>query len=325
MLRIELREDSPGYAQLSARKWKGSHDVELAVQRNQDSHYFAGEDKWTPEPVWHKTSELNVVGDALQGRVGPWLVDGLIRQSGNVRFLLQVRDGQVEDSGPLSLIGNILASSAGGDSSRESDVRDISFSAPVTPIAATVEIKETPIVDTANDVSPIDEPPAVSVDSETTTLEIAPTPREQKKSKTGLFIALLILLLGIGAAVVYFLFGHQSSKTETTVVSECSVANSTDELAFIQACLKSKPDNQRLLDVIAEAKTANKCSIAQRLYAHQAQSGNVELAVAYAKEYAVGGPCFSVDKENAIYWYETALSIDPNNEAAKKGLAELRK
>ncbi|MDP9500394.1 hypothetical protein O7M46_05435 [Bisgaard Taxon 45] len=325
MLRIELREDSPGYAQLSARKWKGSHDVELAVQRNQDSHYFAGEDKWTPEPVWHKTSELNVVGDALQGRVGPWLVDGLIRQSGNVRFLLQVRDGQVEDSGPLSLIGNILASSAGGDSSRESDVRDISFSAPVTPLAATVEIKETPIVDTANDVSPIDEPPAVSVDSETTTLEIAPTPREQKKSKTGLFIALLILLLGIGAAVVYFLFGHQSSKTETTVVSECSVANSTDELAFIQACLKSKPDNQRLLDVIAEAKTANKCSIAQRLYAHQAQSGNVELAVAYAKEYAVGGPCFSVDKENAIYWYETALSIDPNNEAAKKGLAELRK
>ncbi|XWY21043.1 hypothetical protein ACNGTP_07585 [Bisgaard Taxon 45] len=325
MLRIELREDSPGYAQLSARKWKGSHDVELAVQRNQDSHYFAGEDKWTPEPVWHKTSELNVVGDALQGRVGPWLVDGLIRQSGNVRFLLQVRDGQVEDSGPLSLIGNILASSAGGDSSRESDVRDISFSAPVTPLATTVEIKETPIVDTANDVSPIDEPPAVSVDSETTTLEIAPTPREQKKSKTGLFIALLILLLGIGAAVVYFLFGHQSSKTETTVVSECSVANSTDELAFIQACLKSKPDNQRLLDVIAEAKTANKCSIAQRLYAHQAQSGNVELAVAYAKEYAVGGPCFSVDKENAIYWYETALSIDPNNEAAKKGLAELRK
>ncbi|MGC6342464.1 hypothetical protein ACNO7N_06115 [Bisgaard Taxon 45] len=325
MLRIELREDSPGYAQLSARKWKGSHDVELAVQRNQDSHYFAGEDKWTPEPVWHKTSELNVVGDALQGRVGPWLVDGLIRQSGNVRFLLQVRDGQVEDSGPLSLIGNILASSAGGDSSRESDVRDISFSAPVTPLAATVEIKETPIVDTENDVSPIDEPPAVSVDSETTTLEIAPTPREQKKNKTGLFIVLLILLLGIGAAVVYFLFGHQSSKTETTVVSECSVANSTDELAFIQACLKSKPDHQRLLDVIAEAKTANKCSIAQRLYAHQAQSGNVELAVAYAKEYAVGGPCFSVDKENAIYWYETALSIDPNNEAAKKGLAELRK
>ncbi|EJS86272.1 hypothetical protein AAUPMC_18829, partial [Pasteurella multocida subsp. multocida str. Anand1_cattle] len=63
---------------------------------------FAGEDKWTPEPVWHKTTELNVVGDALQGRIGPWLVDGLIRQSGNVRFLLQVRDGQVEDSGPLS-------------------------------------------------------------------------------------------------------------------------------------------------------------------------------------------------------------------------------
>ncbi|MFC0992152.1 hypothetical protein ACFGWD_10130 [Pasteurella multocida] len=322
MLRIELREDSPGYAQLSARKWKGSHDVELAVQRNQDSHYFAGEDKWTPEPVWHKTTELNVVGDALQGRIGPWLVDGLIRQSGNVRFLLQVRDGQVEDSGPLSLIGNILASSAGGDSSRESDVREMTPPVQVEEVPPVVEITEDPVIDTPIEVSPIDDVPVMT---ETPILDVAPTPAEQKKSKTGLFIALLILLLGIGAAVMYFLFGHQSSKTKTTVVSECSIANSSDELAFIQSCLKTKPNNQRLLDTIAEAKAANKCSIAQRLYAHQAQSGNVELAVAYAKEYATGSPCFALDKENAIYWYETALSIDPNNEAAKKGLAELRK
>ncbi len=322
MLRIELREDSPGYAQLSARKWKGSHDVELAVQRNQDSHYFAGEDKWTPEPVWHKTTELNVVGDALQGRIGPWLVDGLIRQSGNVRFLLQVRDGQVEDSGPLSLIGNILASSAGGDSSRESDVREMTPPVQVEEVPPVVEITEDPVIDTPIEVSPIDDVPVMT---ETPILDVAPTPAEQKKSKTGLFIALLILLLGIGAAVMYFLFGHQSSKTETTVVSECSIANSSDELAFIQSCLKTKPNNQRLLDTIAEAKAANKCSIAQRLYAHQAQSGNVELAVAYAKEYATGSPCFALDKENAIYWYETALSIDPNNEAAKKGLAGLRK
>ncbi|HHE3507750.1 TPA: hypothetical protein ACPDKD_001054 [Pasteurella multocida] len=322
MLRIELREDSPGYAQLSARKWKGSHDVELAVQRNQDSHYFAGEDKWTPEPVWHKTTELNVVGDALQGRIGPWLVDGLIRQSGNVRFLLQVRDGQVEDSGPLSLIGNILASSAGGDSSRESDVREMTPPVQVEEVPPVVEITEDPVIDTPIEVSPIDDVPVMT---ETPILDVAPTPAEQKKSKTGLFIALLILLLGIGAAVMYFLFGHQSSKTETTVVSECSIANSSDELAFIQSCLKTKPNNQRLLDTIEEAKAANKCSIAQRLYAHQAQSGNVELAVAYAKEYATGSPCFALDKENAIYWYETALSIDPNNEAAKKGLAELRK
>ncbi|HIF5499808.1 hypothetical protein ACFGYE_02410 [Pasteurella multocida] len=322
MLRIELREDSPGYAQLSARKWKGSHDVELAVQRNQDSHYFAGEDKWTPEPVWHKTTELNVVGDALQGRIGPWLVDGLIRQSGNVRFLLQVRDGQVEDSGPLSLIGNILASSAGGDSSRESDVREMTPPVQVEEVPPVAEITEDPVIDTPIEVSPIDDVPVMT---ETPILDVAPTPAEQKKSKTGLFIALLILLLGIGAAVMYFLFGHQSSKTETTVVSECSIANSSDELAFIQSCLKTKPNNQRLLDTIAEAKAANKCSIAQRLYAHQAQSGNVELAVAYAKEYATGSPCFALDKENAIYWYETALSIDPNNEAAKKGLAELRK
>ncbi|HDR1882416.1 TPA: hypothetical protein QB630_000082 [Pasteurella multocida] len=322
MLRIELREDSPGYAQFSARKWKGSHEVELAVQRNQDSHYFAGEDKWTPEPVWHKTTELNVVGDALQGRIGPWLVDGLIRQSGNVRFLLQVRDGQVEDSGPLSLIGNILASSAGGDSSRESDVREMTPPVQVEEapsLVEAVEIVETPTVET-----PIEDVPEIPLSHEPT-VDMAPTPVEPKKSKTGLLIGLLVLLLGIGAAVAYFFFGHQSDKTAPPVTAECSIANSSDELAFIQSCLKTKPNNQRLLDTIAEAKAANKCSIAQRLYAHQAQSGNVELAVAYAKEYATGSPCFALDKENAIYWYETALSIDPNNDAAKKALAELKK
>ncbi len=320
MLRIELREDSPGYAKFSARKWKGSSAVEIAVQRNQDRYYFAGDNQWTPEPVWHKTSELTVEGDALQGRVGPWLIDGLMSQIGNVRFLLQVRDGTIEDGGTLSLIGNILASSAGGDSSRETEVREVTqpvIDEELPPLVEPVDIAVNPEVETPTVESPIIEEPVV----------ISPTvePQVKKKSKVGLIIGLLLLLLIAGVAA-YFLLGNKSSTaTSTPIVSECSVASSTDELAFIQSCLKTKPNSQRVLEIIAEAKAANKCSIAQRLYAHQAQGGNVEIAVAYAKEYQVGSPCFAADKENAIYWYETALSIDPNNEVAKKGLAELKK
>ncbi|WP_101776190.1 hypothetical protein [Pasteurella oralis] len=321
MLRIELREDSPGYAQFSARKWKGTNEVEIAVQRNQDRYYFAGNNQWTPEPVWHKTSELTVEGDALQGRVGPWLIDGLMSQMGNVRFLLQVRDGTIEDGGALSLVGNILASSAGGDSSRDTEVREViqpvveeTLPPLVEPIEVTVEpvieetIAEIPVIEELDAVPPVVEPPV------------------QKKSRLGLIISLLLLLSVIGGAVAYFLLSNKSSApTSAPVVSECSVASSTDELAFIQRCLKTKPDSKRVLAVIAEAKAANKCSIAQRLYAHQAQGGNAEIALAYAKEYEVGSPCFAKDKENAIYWYETVLSIEPNNEAAKKSLAELKK
>ena len=57
----------------------------------------------------------------------------------------------------------------------------------------------------------------------------------------------------------------------------------------------------------------------------QAQGGNVEIALAYAEEYEKGSSCFQADKETAIYWYETALSNDPNNATAKEKLEALKK
>lgn len=317
MLRIELREDSPGFAQLNARKWKGSNNVEFAIQRNQDSYYFLGNGNWGPEPVWHKAPNMNVVGDALQGKVGPWLIDSLVNQSGNVRFLLQIRDENIEDNGPINFIGNILASSAGGDSSRAENINEITET-PIEPLIEPIEIKE-------EQPTVIEEP----IIPEAIT-EPAPTIEKQpeKKSKIGLIIGLIILLLLLGIAA-YFFFANKSNPTTTAAptanLGECSVSNNADELAFVQACLKTKPDSKKILEVITQAKSAKKCGIAQRLYANQAQGGNADIAVAYAKEYIDGSECFAVNKDNAIYWYETALSIDPNNEAAKKGLAELKK
>jgi hypothetical protein len=108
--------------------------------------------------------------------------------------------------------------------------------------------------------------------------------------------------------------------------SDCAVdTNTNNELAFIQSCLKTKPEPKQILEIIASAKQANKCAIAQRLYANQAQGGNVEIALAYAEEYEKGSSCFQADKETAIYWYETALSNDPNNATAKEKLEALKK
>ena len=81
--------------------------------------------------------------------------------------------------------------------------------------------------------------------------------------------------------------------------------------------------------MIENAKKMNACGVAQRLYANKAQSGNAEIAFAYAKEYdsafSKGEGCFKLDKETALYWYETGLVADPNNTEAKKRIEELKK
>ena len=149
-----------------------------------------------------------------------------------------------------------------------------------------------------------------------------------------MFIIIFVILLtlaGIGVGVWYFLFsqGKNPLTSLTQSNSQCNVANvTTDDLSFIQQCLQSKPDTDTVIDIINQAKQANKCNIAQRLYANQSLL-NAKVALLYAKEYDVkfyqDNQCFKADKETAIYWYETSLNNDPNNELAKERLAELQK
>jgi len=154
-----------------------------------------------------------------------------------------------------------------------------------------------------------------------------PQPAPKKKSKLGLII-LLLLLLGIAGVAAYYFLNKNKTEEKAQSADECSLSqNKNDELAFIQNCLKTKPDSQRILAVINQAKAENKCAIAQRLYANQAQSGNADIALAYAKEYEenANSSCFKADKGTAIYWYETALEANPNLAEAKQRLAELKK
>lgn len=109
----------------------------------------------------------------------------------------------------------------------------------------------------------------------------------------------------------------------------CLLSPGVDELSFIQGCLKSEPNTDQILEVIQQAKAAKACGIAQRLYANKAQGGNARIAFAYAREYdrqfVQEGGCFSIDSDNAIYWYEIGLGLDPNNAEARARLEELKR
>ena len=233
------------------------------------------------------------------------------------------------DRGVIRFVGNILASSAGGDSFRGEDIRDI-VTQEVEPAVTKVEEMEIVRPEVIEPLSePIAETPIAPSVVDTVVEPIIAPPVPKKKSPL-IWVLLLLLLICVGAAVWWFLFkGKSEPEQPSTNQSVCEVKAGEDELAFIQACLKTNPDTKQLLQVIENAKKINACGVAQRLYANKAQSGNAEIAFSYAKEYdsafSKGEGCFKLDKETALYWYETGLVADPNNTEAKKRIEELKK
>lgn len=340
-LRIELEGYKPGIAKFLAQKWSGSADIDILIQRNQDGYYLLGLNQWGPEKHWHTLTNLSVDNQQLSGLVEEWLVDSLIIQGTQVRFLIEIRDRQNDnnkDRGVVNIADNVFPSAALNTETVVTDQIEQNRSQPAEeganlnesddsiasePEEATIEAENQPEID--KEVAP---EPAIAQ-------EVVSTPEPTKsKSKSGTFILILVILLilaGIGGAVWYFLFSKDNNPlTATTQTnSQCNVSNATsDNLSFIQQCLQSKPDTDALIEVINQAKQANKCDIAQRLYANQSML-NAKIALLYAKEYDEkfyqDNRCFKVDKGTAIYWYETSLNNDPNNALAKERLVELQK
>ncbi|MDR5900294.1 hypothetical protein QC823_15085 [Halomonas vilamensis] len=117
----------------------------------------------------------------------------------------------------------------------------------------------------------------------------------------------------------------------SAAAAPCSLQRMSEmgELEFVQACTGAGNDDGGMLDVVNEALTNDHCGIARRLYAHQALNGDADAALAYAQEFdpAQHSPstCFpEPDTETAIFWYETALGLDPNNAEASQRLEELQ-
>ncbi|KES16362.1 hypothetical protein GASC598P17_010890 [Gilliamella apis SCGC AB-598-P17] len=344
-LRIELEGDKPGIAKFLAQKWSGSADVDLLIQRNQDGYYLSGLNQWGPEKNWHTVTNMSVDNEQLSGLVGEWLVDSLLSQENRVRFLIEIRDKQNQnytDRGVVSIAETVFPSSA---LNTQSSISDEIEQNTLESDKVTSNLVES---DDSQSVEPETEEQIIEIENELIAepekeieaeIEVTPAPAisplpAKTKSKLGLFIIIFVILLtlaGIGVGVWYFLFsqGKNPLTSLTQSNSQCNVANvTTDDLSFIQQCLQSKPDTDTVIDIINQAKQANKCNIAQRLYANQSLL-NAKVALLYAKEYDVkfyqDNQCFKADKETAIYWYETSLNNDPNNELAKERLAELQK
>ncbi|GKW50451.1 hypothetical protein [Halomonas sp. NCCP-2165] len=115
------------------------------------------------------------------------------------------------------------------------------------------------------------------------------------------------------------------------VAAPCSLQRMGEagELTFIQGCTGAGNEGGDMLAVITEARDNGHCGIARRLYAHQALNGDAAAALAYAREFDPAGhapsACFpEADAETALFWYETALGLDPDNAEAGQRLEELQ-
>lgn len=108
----------------------------------------------------------------------------------------------------------------------------------------------------------------------------------------------------------------------------CQLQSGMDDISFLQACLKTSPNEEQIQEIIAQAKNLGVCNVAQRLYANKGQS-NPTIALAYAKEYdpqfAGSNICFNANKNTAVYWYETVMEMEPGNSEARMRLMELKK
>ncbi|MWP49206.1 MULTISPECIES: hypothetical protein [unclassified Gilliamella] len=330
-LRIELSSYKPGIVKFLAQKWSGSSDIDILIQRNQDGYYLSAINQWSPEKSWHPLENMSVENEQLTGYVGEWLVDSLVIQESQLRFLIQVRDKQNQsyvDSGVVSIEDDVLPSIALSTQTAQPNVQQ------AEPIIEPEVQENSPLIEEPNlDAEPatLDEPIENNADPEPKAIETKEVVKP--KSHLGLILAIVIalmMLIGLGIAVWYFLFfKNQSLQIPLVQTSgQCSVSNAnTDDLTFIQQCLQTKPKSDEIIQVITEAKKAEKCNIAQRLYANQAQT-DAKIAMLYAKEYDEkfykANNCFKSDKETAIYWYETSLTKEPNNNFVKDRLTQLQ-
>lgn len=334
--RPELRSSAsgrPGYAVLVLTGWETENiqigaRAEVCIQRNQDQRFLGDGRQWTASQTWHQVSlSEEVVANTVVLALDPVVVDPLV-ENPQMTYQVQIRIDAENGIGVMRIREGVLSSHAAGQS--VSPVSHVSQSV-VKP-----EPEPAPV-----EVAPIPEPVIV--------------PETKKSSKLPLIALALVLLV---AAVGLFAWMQlnkepqpvasvtpQSNESATTPSSPAPVVAATpveppacsaealatvkDDLIFIQSCLKTNPDSMQVLSVIDAAKKANRCDLAQRLYAFKGQSGDVPVALAYAKEFdpasfAIG--CFkTADKETAIYWYEVVLSKDASHAEAKARLDALRK
>lgn len=319
----------PGEGVLVVSGWELSSleigaSPEVCVQRNQDHRFLGEQSQWVATQTWHQVSlSTELVDDHVVLGFDACLVDPLV-ENPQMTYQLQVRIGEETAVGVMRIREGVMSSRAAG--------QNVDPVAHVSLPAAGSAIADLPAAAAEPDV----EQPIVSHPVS-----------DQKKSRLGVLIGLIILLVLVAGG--FFAWQHFRA-TDTTAAAPQVVASTPpaptappeppacsadalkvakDDLLFIQSCLKTNPDSDQVLAVIAAAKDAKRCDVAQRLYAFKGQSGDSKVALAYAREFDpatfVAGCLSAADKETAIYWYELVLSKDPDNSEVKARIEALRK
>lgn len=312
----------PGHARLLLKAWKGElSGVLISVQRNQDQLFLDNNGQWGSGEVFLALPELSL-DDGIPGvQIGPLLIDSLLANR-QAAYRLIAKDESAREMGVLMIPDGLLSSQAGGENPLTVNVHALAEATPEPAVAAPVEVP-VPTPQSAPEPQPL-----------------PPVQAPAKKSALPLIIiAALLLLIAAGVAAWWFLRSPAEPVVAAApptapapkVEGPCSdeMMTSHNDLDFVKGCLRSQPSGAQVLSIIDKAKTAKRCDIAQRLYAYKAQSGDTQIALRYAQEYdpktATQGGCFSADAQTAIYWYESVVSQDSQNNEAKARLAELKK
>ncbi|MCR3908219.1 hypothetical protein HQ397_02020 [Aeromonas hydrophila] len=342
----------PGEAQLLIRLRGISELVEgleFSLLNNQQNYLQEG-GLWSPAPHWFGISGGYPLQSGSGFRVGAAIVDPLLVNSSPIQINVKLVPSEIRHTTLQVAREAVFPSSArgevgeyGGSSVINSPVVD----APPVPDLAPVEVPvemELPAFCAESEI----EPAPVLVE---TPLLAATT--AAPKWKTPLILGGVVLLLLIGALTFWFSRSAAAPVIDPIaataiepvaaepVVNEasdeatedgCSAANlaTKSELEFVQACIAQQPPTDTLLAVIQSAKSAQKCGVAQRLYANRAQGGDSKVALAYAREYDPKfhqpNDCFKeADNATAAYWYDTVLQVEPDNGEAKQRYEELSK
>lgn len=328
----------PGTAQLMVRL-RGDQTLLsnlTFILCNNEQNYLQPDGSWSPAQHWFTVDGGYPLANGSGFRIGSTTLDPLLANASQVQIQIKLESGETRNTTLQLVRDELFSSDARGQTGNYSG-----SSVLATPES---EIEPEPVIEThaQPEVTPL---PPMSANDESR--------NKRKSSHVPMIAALLILLLIVAGALWWFL-GRNTATTppvaankqqETPVLpaspektsktptnSDCSPANldSQNELDFVQSCVQQKLGSDKLLAIIQAAKKANKCGVAQRLYANRAQGGDSQVAVAYASEYDPKyhqpSECFKeADQDTAVYWYETALQSEPGNQKAKERLEELRK
>lgn len=316
---------------------------------NNEQNYLQSDKSWSPAPHWFAIQGGYPLTNGSGFHIGHEIVDPLLASQSQIQIHIKLASGETRATTLKINRDELLPSSARGESCEYGSSSELPVS---TRENSTPSNSESPlnIVTTTPPLAP--EPILMTAELEPRIKSGAPTKTKSKLPLIAAGIALLILIL----AAFFFWFSKSASlnkdtgktsevaaKTKLPAESEtatkenrqsCDInsigSGTKDQMAFVQACFNQNLPADDLLKIIKAAKEAQKCEIAQRLYANRSQSGDIKIALAYAHEYDPKyhqpNPCFKdADKDTAAYWYDTALQSDPDNAEAKKRYEELSK